>query len=584
MNRAYNGVARMRWCVVLLLAWLVMDTPLRAQRSPRFDYFYMEASKCLRNGDAASAVELFTHCWDIDSTAAEVLYSRSLIDMYLLDNDSVGLSLLEEACRRDSCNVMYLNALGQQYLRMRDTEKVIPVLERLSRLQKLRSDVLGQLVSVYRSTGQNDKALNTLQRMELVEGPSQELTTYKADLYKEMGLPDSARAEVQRLCQEFPHEMSYRLMLSAYYADENKADEARQVLEGVQQEEPQHPGLPAAWLYFYQHTDFSRYIQFRDSMLLAPATDDGVRCMLLDAYAREAAHDSVRYESLRVAYDTLTARPDCTVGVLLSQASWLARDGANNPQVAQVMQKVLDKDNSNDTAIRYLLEYYLKQNDESGVEDVCRRGLTSHPTELIYPYFLSAVMYRHDQEAEAISILEQGLRVREDDNTPSLVSDAYAQLGDLYHERDRMEEAYAAYDSSLVYNPDNVPCLNNYAYFLALSGKRMDEAEDMSYRTVVLEPRNVIYLDTYAWILFVKGKFTEARIYMNRALDPAQSDEKLLENEDANGNILEHAGDIHACCGDMEQALRFWKLAQGRADGTCSKRLTSKIKKRKYIK
>lgn len=584
MNRAYSSLACVRWCIALLLAWLVAGTSLRAQRSPRFDYFYMEASKCLRNGDAASAVELFAHCWDIDSTAAEVLYSRSLIDMYLLDNDSVGLAMLEEACRRDSCNVTYLNALGQLYLRMRDTDKVIPVLERLSYLQKLRSDVLGQLVSVYRSTGQNDNALSTLQRLELMEGPSQELTTYKADLYKEMGLPDSARAEVQRLCQEFPREMSYRLMLSAYYADENKADEARQVLEEVQREEPQHQGLPAAWLYYYQHTDFPRYIQYCDSMLLAPGTDDGVRCMMLEVYAREAAHDSVRYQSLRVAYDTLTARPDCTVGVLLSEASWLVRNGTDNSQVAQVMKKVLDKDDSNDTAIRYLLEYYLKQNDEYGVEDVCRRGLTSHPTELIYPYFLSAVMYRHDQEREATAILEQGLRVREDDNNPTLVSDAYAQLGDLYHGCDRVEEAYAAYDSSLVYNPDNVPCLNNYAYFLALSGKRMDEAEDMSYRTVVLEPRNVIYLDTYAWILFVKGKFTEARIYMNRALDPALSDEKLLETEDVNGNILEHAGDIHACCGDLEEALRFWQLAQGRADGTCSKRISSKIKKRKYIK
>ena len=112
----------------------------------------------------------------------------------------------------------------------------------------------------------------------------------------------------------------------------------------------------------------------------------------------------------------------------------------------------------------------------------------------------------------------------------------------------------------------------------------MDRAEEMSYRTVVSEPRNVIYLDTYAWILFVKGKFAEARIYMNRAVDPQLTDDKLLENELLNGNVLEHAGDIHACCDDLELAMRFWQLAVARNDGTCSKRITTKIKKRKYLR
>ena len=148
----------------------------------------------------------------------------------------------------------------------------------------------------------------------------------------------------------------------------------------------------------------------------------------------------------------------------------------------------------------------------------------------------------------------------------------------------RLTDSFAAYDSSLVYKNDNISCLNNYAYFLSLTNERLDEAEDMSYRTVVLEPRNPIYLDTYAWILFQKGKYTEARVYINRAADPSLPDEKILENEGINGNILEHAGDIHACCGDMELAMRFWKLAAGLDDGTCTKRINQKIRKRKYLK
>ena len=79
-------------------------------------------------------------------------------------------------------------------------------------------------------------------------------------------------------------------------------------------------------------------------------------------------------------------------------------------------------------------------------------------------------------------------------------------------------EAYAAYDSSLVYNPDNIGTLNNYAYFLSVERKDLDKAEEMSYRTVKAEPDNETYLDTYAWILFEKGRYTEARIYIEQTL------------------------------------------------------------------
>ena len=71
---------------------------------------------------------------------------------------------------------------------------------------------------------------------------------------------------------------------------------------------------------------------------------------------------------------------------------------------------------------------------------------------------------------------------------------------------------------------------------------------------------------------------------MSVAGDPQLTEDELLENERRNGNVLEHAGDIHACCDDLELAMRFWQLAVARNDGTCSKRITTKIKKRKYLR
>ena len=134
-----------------------------------------------------------------------------------------------------------------------------------------------------------------------------------------------------------------------------------------------------------------------------------------------------------------------------------------------------------------------------------------------------------------------------------IVSDFYAIMGDLYHIKKMNVEAYAAYDSALVYKENNIGALNNYAYYLSVERKNLDKAEEMSYRTVKAEPTNGTYLDTYAWILFEKGKYVEAKIYIDQA----------MQNDGSKSSVVvEHCGDIYYMNGDREKALEYWQQAE----------------------
>ena len=165
-----------------------------------------------------------------------------------------------------------------------------------------------------------------------------------------------------------------------------------------------------------------------------------------------------------------------------------------------------------------------------------------------------------------------------------MASDFYSIMGDLYHLKKMNTEAYAAYDSALVYKPDNIGALNNYAYYLSVERKDLDKAEEMSYRTVKAEPTNNTYLDTYAWILFEKGKYVEARIYIDQAMQ---------NGGDASSVVVEHCGDIYFHNGEPEKALEYWKQAEKLAaetkddesearDAKELKRLKKKIANKKY--
>ena len=96
----------------------------------------------------------------------------------------------------------------------------------------------------------------------------------------------------------------------------------------------------------------------------------------------------------------------------------------------------------------------------------------------------------------------------------------------------------------------------------------------MSHTAVMAEPRNATYLDTYAWVLFKRGRYDEAKEFIDRA----------LQNDSVPGeDILEHAGDIYALNGNIDQAVEYWKKAAETAP-EFNVVLRKKIKKKKYIK
>jgi tetratricopeptide (TPR) repeat protein len=117
----------------------------------------------------------------------------------------------------------------------------------------------------------------------------------------------------------------------------------------------------------------------------------------------------------------------------------------------------------------------------------------------------------------------------------------------------------------------NIMVLNNWSYFLSLRKENLAKAAYMSEKANVLSPGNPSYEDTYAWILFVKGEYSEAKKWI----------EKAIQNGGAtNGTILEHAGDIEFKLGNVNGAVELWKKAKATADHT--EQIDRKINDRSY--
>ena len=569
---------------ILLIFFLVCSGTLLGQT--RFDYFYLEAEKCRLSGDYASALELYQHCLDINPKAAEAVYNLGLMKLFLRqDSLEVGIDMLKQACALDSCNPWYLETLATIYLNARKTSEAIPYLEKLAKFQTKRTDVLSQLASIYRDDGHTDKAIEVLNRIEMQEGKSIQLSMEKFTLYMSKEEEDSAFMELQTLCDEYPHDLNYRVVMVNQYWQAGNSEKAMEIYNYVRQKDAHNLNLLLAMMNYYRTTkDNNRFVQLRDSLLYDEGSSSELRVALMRDYIDEVIQDSTKYDAMLQTFDSLLIKPQKDAQLLMLKAAYLTYAKAGDDKVAELMKKALEVDPGNQTALWQLLQYYAPKENYVAIEDICRKGVNYHPEELAYAYYLGLSLYQQDKKKDAAEAFLQGLRTKTEEARPALVSDMYAVLGDLYYQENKPLEAFAAYDSALVYKDDNISCLNNYAYYLSLRNEQLDKAEEMSYRTIKAEPNNITYLDTYAWILFMKKDFTNARIYMDRVVNPNLSDEELLQVEDLQGNLIEHAGDIYAEFGSLDVALRYWNLALQKKDGTCTPLIKKKIRKKKYIK
>jgi tetratricopeptide (TPR) repeat protein len=241
--------------------------------------------------------------------------------------------------------------------------------------------------------------------------------------------------------------------------------------------------------------------------------------------------------------------------------------------VSAMLHTVLRLAPDNASARLQLVQYAWESDNNDEVVSLCQSARLYNPDEMAFYYYQGMAFYRQDDYDHALEAFQNGISVITEESNPAIVSDFYAVMGDLLHQKGRQREAFEAYDSCLQWKPDNIGCLNNYAYYLSELGVQLDKAERMSSLAIKAEPENVSYLDTYAWILYMQKRYEEARIYIDQALKNDSSQTSSV--------ILEHAGDIYIRLGLKSDANNYWQKAidSGSDNATEIKKKIARTKK-----
>ena len=551
-------------------------TSLSYEDSVRYNTMFLDAILAEAAGKNDSAYSLLQKCIKLNPDAAEAYYYLASFESEK-KNDSLALSHLIKAHALSPDNEDYQEQLAENYINAQQYAKAIDVYEALVKRHGDRSDVLQVLLQLYNQQKDYDNMLRTIERLEQNEGNSEGITLSKVRVYELKGDKKQAYKALQNLCETYPNDPNFRVMTGNWLMQNDRKKEAFSLYQGVLKEEPNNAmALAAMYDYYVSVNDSLQAKTIMNRILLSDKSDSKTKQSMIRQFIQsneQTGGDSLKV--LKMFDEVLKVSPkDAAIAEL--KAAYMSLKKMPTAQVDSALVELLSIDPDNKGARIQLLQDVWSSKDYTRVIQLSNMGLAYDPNEMSYYYFMSLAYIQLENTKQVVATIRKGMRHVTDQSNRNMVAELYAIMGDYLQKENKFKEAYAAYDSCLVYKSDNIYCMNNYAYYLSINGDDLQKAEQMSYKTVQAEPKNATYLDTYAWILFLQKRYTEAQIYIDLAI---KNDTDSIQNS----VIWEHAGDVYAKLGDIKTALDYWHKALKIGSGNTAI-LEKKIRLKKYIK
>jgi tetratricopeptide (TPR) repeat protein len=542
---------------------------LEEQKQMEFEYLFVDALKEKALGNAQRAVQLLSGCLEIDPNSSAAMYE--LATLHAENNDFTSASLLlEKAINLNPENKWYKLLLAQIYQQTRRLNEAAEIYDELLVQEPDNLEFIYTKAALLSNTGKIDEAIKAYNRLEEELGVNEQISVAKQQLFIEDGQIDKAFGEIQKLIDTDPQEPKYYGLMADLYQSQGDAENAMKYYRKIQEIDPENGFVHFSLASFYmQNGEIEK--SFEETKLGFRSNDVDLQTklqlyMMLTASPGQSDLEKQHEEEL---IDILLEKHPDEYLVHTVRAESLLKNG----KLKEAREALLD-------ALAIEKNDYMLWERVLFIDNDLQewQALYEHSTKAmdLFPnqpqvYFLNAIAcLQLENYDETVAVSEEGLMFVIDN---SEMKGQFLMLkGEALYKSGKTRQAFSMFDEAVELAPNNHIALNNYAYYLSLTGENLDKAERMSGTVIERFPENATYLDTYAWVLFKKGEFRLARFYMESA---------LKYSEEENPTLLEHYGDILFKLDELDKALEYWQRASELDDS--SKILERKIRERKYI-
>ena len=488
-----------------------------------------------------------------DNDAARFYYGMCCIA--LRDYDTAEINL-ERAIELDSNNFWYRYRLATYYSMTGSVPAATTMYEDMLRDFPKRTELYYDLVEIYTKSGEMDKALDVLDKIDEAFGRGSSTAMTRFNILMHLNRQEEAYKGLEEYNKEdsSPEVLAILGDYELYQTDNDSTAVAHyeEALAIAPDYVPARLGLAEAFRMQRRYDEY--YPIIRDIISDEALSVEG-KCDYLTQVHRQNDPRMVRTgrERLDSLFDILVATHPTDSAALVSTSVYYYQTGRKDLAEKYLKQNVEANPDIPGTVLP-LCQFYLNENR---YEDLAEFAASSAenlseltPTLLDVASMAEYQLKNFDKVVElAQKAVAYGLAT--EDAEYALTS--LANLGDAYHAMGDTKSAFKCYKTVLKSRPDYSPVLNNYAYYLSLQHKKLSKAYSMSKKTVEAEPDNPTYLDTFGWILHLQGKDVEAKAIFKHAM-------MYGGKEDA--NLLDHYAEVLYALKEYDMAFLYWKKAQ----------------------
>ena len=471
----------------------------------------------------------------------------------MLDHADAAVTHLRKAVELDPHNYWYKRRLADLYRAMGEDEVVVQMLESILSEFPDKTEVLYDLLSLYLKQEKFDKALVTLDDIEKLIGPGEQIVRTRYDILRQLGRDEEAIAALEDFNDRFTSP-SVLSMMGDYYLSEYKDTLALSCYEEALQNQSDYvPALLGKSEVFRTTRRYPEYFAVMDSFI----DNDNVPVEAKSMYVANLTRSldpkliSLHQDGFDGMVEHLRERHPSDSTVLATAGGYYYSTGRLDQGIDCFTKSADLYPSSLNQTVSCIQILMMAQR----WEEVRDRSVDAFNRfqELGFMEYLNLADYNL-KDYDAIINNCRYMAAREPDNK-ELVKSSWAQIGDMYHLKGDSKSAYKAYDKVLKMDASYAPVLNNYAYYLSEEGKKLKKAYAMSKKTVEAEPDNATYLDTFAWILHLMGKDLEAKPFFKHAMLYGGKDSAVM---------LDHYAEVLYALGEYDLAQVYWGQAKAK--------------------
>jgi len=514
------------------------------------------------------AADLFTHVLQVDPLNDASLYELGNIKR--LQKDEPGArNLYEKATTLQPDNKYYWVALAESYEKINDIPKLENAYDELIRIDPNNVQYLYEKANLLYVEKKYDQALDVYKQAEQLTGLSDGLVINRQKIYLKQGKLDKATGELEEMIKSNPEQIKYYLLLAELYNSNNMNDKAQSVLLRAEKISPNNELVHLALADIY--SDKKDYKTSYDQIKRAFALPDGdieQKLHIISGYLPRFPDPNAKASALELSKILTTTYPNdarafAAYGDMLQQNDY-------NKEAQAAYKKSISLNNQAYGVWEQLVRVDLTNNDINAATKDGEEALSIFPNQAWMNYLTGVAWAQKKDYNKALSYVNNVPSLETQDN--GLLSQSYSVAGDCYHSIKDYKKSDEAYTKSIELNPDNAYTLNNFAYYLSLRNEQLDKAEQMAKHANDLQPGSSSFQDTYAWVLFKQKKYTEAKVWIEKA---------IASDKGKDATQIEHYGDILFYLNDVDGAVQNWKKAKQL--GAQSPELDRKINEKKYI-